>query len=210
MSEIPGDYKVGDWVRVVKGAWPAKGESKFSEPLEVRKVYRYAMLLSDGNVWNRGKVIRVPVGGNREKLTDMGNKLGNNVDDNTSTSETPLSKREHECVKGVCSIQLIPFRAPYKRDSSVSTRGAESKEKENGERRRQQRLRCLPPGFQEYDTFIKEAHSRTHRLGLVSFRNLKIISRSETAHVTYLKMMDLRGRFTAPRATRINREVLQM
>ncbi|KAJ1088357.1 hypothetical protein NDU88_001514 [Pleurodeles waltl] len=99
MSETPGDYKVGDWVRVVKGAWAAKGESKFSEPLEVRKVYRYAMLLSDGNVWNRGKVVRVPVGGNREKLPDMGNKSGNNVDDNTCTSETPLSKREHEGVK---------------------------------------------------------------------------------------------------------------
>ncbi|KAJ1092187.1 hypothetical protein NDU88_005299 [Pleurodeles waltl] len=91
--------RVGDWVRVVKGAWAAKGESKFSEPLEVRKVYKYTVLLSDGNMWNRGKVIRVPVGCSREKLPYMGNKSGNNVDDNTSTSETPLSKREHEGVK---------------------------------------------------------------------------------------------------------------
>ncbi|KAJ1150376.1 hypothetical protein NDU88_003170 [Pleurodeles waltl] len=99
MSDIPGDYKVGDWVRVVKGAWAAKGKSKFSEPLEVRKVYRYAVLLSDGNVWNRVKVIRVPGGGNQEKLPDMGSKSGNSVDDNISTSETSLSKREHEGVK---------------------------------------------------------------------------------------------------------------
>ncbi|KAJ1185076.1 hypothetical protein NDU88_001871 [Pleurodeles waltl] len=99
MSEIPGDYKVGDWVQVVKGAWTAKGESKFSEPLEVRNVYKYAVLLSDGNVWNRGKVIKVPVWCSREKLLNMGNKSGNNVDDDTSTSETPLSEREHEGVK---------------------------------------------------------------------------------------------------------------
>ncbi|KAJ1181001.1 hypothetical protein NDU88_006212 [Pleurodeles waltl] len=59
----------------------------------------YAVLLSDGNVRNRGNVIRVPGGGSREKLPDMGNKSGNSVDDNTSTSETSLSKREHEGVK---------------------------------------------------------------------------------------------------------------
>ncbi|KAJ1130927.1 hypothetical protein NDU88_009271 [Pleurodeles waltl] len=91
--------EVGDWVRVVKGAWTAKGESKFSEPLEVRKVYKYAVLLSDGNVWNRGKVIKVPVWCSQAKLFNMGNKLGNNVDDDTSASEPPLNKSEHEGVK---------------------------------------------------------------------------------------------------------------
>ncbi|KAJ1084035.1 hypothetical protein NDU88_004190 [Pleurodeles waltl] len=144
MSEIPGDYKVGDWVRVVKGAWTAKGESKFSEPLEVRKVYKYAVLLSDGNVWNRGKVIKVPVWCSQEKLLNMGNKSGNNVDEDTSTSEPPMKKSEHEGVKvkvfvfymmllllyfegkGVCSILKILFRAPCDGDSSVLVCGTES------------------------------------------------------------------------------------
>ncbi|KAJ1206387.1 hypothetical protein NDU88_001792 [Pleurodeles waltl] len=127
VSDVPGDYKVGDWVRVVKGAWTAKGESKFSEPLEVRKVYRYAMLLSDGNVWNYGKVIRVPGGGNREKLPDLGRKSGNSVGDKTSTSESSLCKSGREGVKGVCSILWILFLAPCEDNSDVSARGIESR-----------------------------------------------------------------------------------
>ncbi|KAJ1158835.1 hypothetical protein NDU88_011508 [Pleurodeles waltl] len=63
------------------------------------------MLLSDGNVWNYGKVIRVPGGGNQEKLPDLGRKSGNSVDDKTSTSETLLCKSGREGVKKrVCVV----------------------------------------------------------------------------------------------------------
>ncbi|KAJ1197778.1 hypothetical protein NDU88_001626 [Pleurodeles waltl] len=56
----------------------------------------------------------------------MGSKSGNSVDDNTSTSETTLSKREYEGVKGVCCILLILFRAPCDGDLCVLARGTES------------------------------------------------------------------------------------
>ncbi|KAJ1194376.1 hypothetical protein NDU88_003665 [Pleurodeles waltl] len=101
------------------------------------------MLLSDGNVWNYGKVIRVPGGGNREKLPDLGRKSGNSVDDKTSTNETSLCKSGREGVKGVCSIQWILFLALCEEDSDVSARGIESSGRESGARRRQRRLRCL-------------------------------------------------------------------
>ncbi|KAJ1190940.1 hypothetical protein NDU88_000259 [Pleurodeles waltl] len=38
IDEVHGDYKIGDWIRVVKGGWSAKGESKFSEPMEDKSI----------------------------------------------------------------------------------------------------------------------------------------------------------------------------
>ncbi|KAJ1148906.1 hypothetical protein NDU88_001730 [Pleurodeles waltl] len=79
---VRGDYTVGDMVRVVKGGKTAKGEPKFSEPLEVMKVYKYSLLLSDGNVWNRGKIVKVPVCVRREHLSAVDTKSG--VDESLS------------------------------------------------------------------------------------------------------------------------------
>ncbi|KAJ1181541.1 hypothetical protein NDU88_006747 [Pleurodeles waltl] len=73
---VRGDYAVGDMVRVVKAGKNAKGESKFSEPLEVIKLYKYSLLLSDGNVWNGGKIVKVPVCVGRENVSDVDTKSG--------------------------------------------------------------------------------------------------------------------------------------
>ncbi|KAJ1093209.1 hypothetical protein NDU88_006314 [Pleurodeles waltl] len=91
VDEVQGDYKFGNWVRVVKGGRSAKGESTFSEPLAVRKVYKHTLLLSDDNVWNRGKVVKVPVCVRQEKLFDMDNGTGITVDNGTSTTDSPLN-----------------------------------------------------------------------------------------------------------------------
>ncbi|KAJ1182546.1 hypothetical protein NDU88_007734 [Pleurodeles waltl] len=37
--------------------------------MEVVNVYKYSLLLSDGNVWNRGKVVKVPECIRREKVS---------------------------------------------------------------------------------------------------------------------------------------------
>ncbi|KAJ1187034.1 hypothetical protein NDU88_003813 [Pleurodeles waltl] len=58
-------------VRVVKGGKTIKGESKFSE---VMKVYKYSLLLRNGNVWNRGKIVKVLDCVRRKNISDVDTK----------------------------------------------------------------------------------------------------------------------------------------
>ncbi|KAJ1134678.1 hypothetical protein NDU88_001127 [Pleurodeles waltl] len=99
VDEVQGDYKFGNWVHVVKGGRSAKGESNFSEPLEVRKVYKHTLLLSDGNASNHGKVVKVPVCVRWEKLFDMDNGTGITVDNGTSTADSPFNESDNVGVK---------------------------------------------------------------------------------------------------------------
>ena len=47
-------------MRVRKGVMSKKGLSKFTAPLQVKKLNRHSAYLSDGNLWNIKKIIKVP------------------------------------------------------------------------------------------------------------------------------------------------------
>ncbi|KAJ1109249.1 hypothetical protein NDU88_006612 [Pleurodeles waltl] len=50
------EIHVGSWVKVKKPWRVKKGESQYSEPIQVSKVLRNAVLLSDGKVWNLKRI----------------------------------------------------------------------------------------------------------------------------------------------------------
>lgn len=50
------NIQIGDWVRIKLGTKVKKGESKFSQPLQVVEVYSKSAKLSDNKVWYHSRM----------------------------------------------------------------------------------------------------------------------------------------------------------
>lgn len=99
----------GEWVRIRKAQLQRKGESRYSEPLQVKEVYNRSAMLSDGKVWSQDRMAKC------NKVMDWG----------------PPNKhqegRKEQCVpQEMENTQKVPIQAEGKENEDATNPGEQT------------------------------------------------------------------------------------